>query len=146
MATKTKSAARKPVPRTAPPRSAPRAATRIVDTAPRSISVKRTAPRRRESKALEFARKWGSSIFVLALLALVVHDLFGSHGLLAMLRSRNDLQRLRQEISQINDDNRRLTEEIHSLRSDPRLIERIARDEMGLSRPGELIFKMPPKK
>ena len=144
MATKPKSATRKPVPRSAQPRSAPRAATR--SAAPRTIAIARPAPRRRESKTLEFARKWGSSIFVLALLALIVHDLFGSHGLLAMLRSRNELQRLRQEITQITDDNRRLTEEIHALRSDPRLIERIARDEMGLSRPGELIFKMPTKK
>ncbi len=90
-------------------------------------------------------RKWGSSVFVLALLALAIHDVFGSHGLLAMLRARTELQKIRVEIAQLNEQNQKLGEEIKALRSDPKLIERIARDEMGLSRPGEMIFKLPQK-
>jgi cell division protein FtsB len=134
-------------------KSAVRAATRTpargaarATAAPRTISVARRAPRKREPGMLQFARKWGSSIFLLALLVLVVHDLFGSHGLLAMLRARKEVQALHQEIAQINGENKRLGEEVQALRSDPKLIERIAREEMGLSRPGEFIFKLPQKK
>jgi cell division protein FtsB len=36
-----------------------------------------------------------------------------------------------------------LTEQVNALKSDPKSIERIAREEMGLARPGELIFKLP---
>jgi cell division protein FtsB len=37
-------------------------------------------------------------------------------------------------------DNRRLATEIAALRSDPRAIERLAREELGLTRPGETVF------
>jgi len=32
---------------------------------------------------------------------------------------------------------------VQALRSDPKAVERIAREEMGLARPGEMIFKIP---
>jgi cell division protein FtsB len=94
---------------------------------------------------MNFLRQWGSSIFLLALLALVVHDIFGQHGLLAMLRARNEVKQLQQEISALNEENRQLAEEAKQLRTDPKVIERIAREEMRLSRPGELVFSLPPK-
>jgi cell division protein FtsB len=34
---------------------------------------------------------------------------------------------------------------VKSLKTDPQAIERIAREEMGLARPGEYIFKTAPK-
>jgi cell division protein FtsB len=39
---------------------------------------------------------------------------------------------------------RRLEREVHDLRDDPGTIERIARDELGLVKPGELVFQCPP--
>ena len=90
-------------------------------------------------------RRKAALLLALALLALLVHNLFGEHGFLAMRRSQKEAQRLRQEIQQINEENRNLAEQIRALKSDPRTIERIAREEMGLARPGELIFKLPTK-
>ena len=81
----------------------------------------------------------------LLLLALLVHDVFGEHGFLAMRRAQKEVEELRQEIQQLNQDNARLADEVKALKTDPRIIERIAREEMGLAKPGELIFKLPPK-
>jgi cell division protein FtsB len=62
-----------------------------------------------------------------------------------MRRAQKEVARLQEEIRQLNEENARLASEVSALKSDPRIIERIAREEMGLSRPGELIFKRPPK-
>jgi cell division protein FtsB len=84
------------------------------------------------------------SILLLAGFALlVVQDLFGTHGVLAMRRAQKQAARLKQEIEQIDTENRRLEDNVKSLKSDPQAIERIAREEMGLARPGEYIFKIP---
>lgn len=93
-----------------------------------------------------FLQRWGGAIFVLLLMALVAHVLFGEHGFLVMRREQKEVEKLRQEIAQLTADNQQLSEEIQALKTDPHLIERIAREEMGLARQGELIFKLPPKK
>ena len=47
---------------------------------------------------------------------------------------------LAREIDELRGENARLTAEIAALRSDPAAIERIAREELGLARPGETVF------
>jgi cell division protein FtsB len=92
-----------------------------------------------------FLRRRASLLLALALLALLVHDVFGDHGFLAMRRTQKEVEKLREEIQQLDQENARLAEEVKALKSDPRIIERIAREEMGLARPGELVFNLPPK-
>jgi cell division protein FtsB len=47
---------------------------------------------------------------------------------------------LAREIEDIRAENVRLAAEIRALRTDPRAIERIAREQLGLARPGETVF------
>ena len=47
------------------------------------------------------------------------------------------------DIKRLNKDNVQLQEEVKELKSDPRKIEKIARDELGLAKPGEVIIKIP---
>ena len=86
------------------------------------------------------------SIFLLAgLLLLVIQDIFGTHGVLAMRRAQKQAAQVKQEIQQLDNENQQLQDKVKSLKSDPQAIERIAREEMGLARPGEYIFKISPK-
>ena len=101
---------------------------------------------RKPSPKQTFFQRWGSTIFVLLLMALVAHVLFAEHGFLAMRRAQKEVEKLRQDIAQLNTDNKQLADEVQALKTDPKLIERIAREEMGLAKHGELIFKLPPKK
>jgi cell division protein FtsB len=80
-----------------------------------------------------------------ALLLLLLQDVFGNHGVLAMRRSQKEAGRVQQEIERINDENRQLQDRVKALKTDPSAVERIAREEMGLARPGEYIFKVPSK-
>lgn len=85
-------------------------------------------------------------IFIWTGLALlVVQDVFGTHGVLAMRRSQREAAEIRKEIQKLNDENRQLQDRVKDLRSDPQAIEEIARRDMGLARAGELIFKLPAK-
>jgi len=91
------------------------------------------------SPVQRFARP---ALFV-ALLLLGVHDIFGDHGFIAMRRTQKEIEQMRGDITRLNDENRELSEQVTALKTDPRTIEQIARDEMGLARPGEMIFKVP---
>ena len=79
-----------------------------------------------------------------ALLLLVfMNGVFGENGYLATRRARSDAERLRKEIQQLNEENRQLAGDVRALKTDPAAVERVAREEMGLARPGELVFRLP---
>lgn len=82
-------------------------------------------------------------ILCLALFALLVHDIFGPHGFIAMRRTQKEIDDIRAQIGKVNAENKSLADEVDALKTDPKSIERIAREEMGLARPGEMIFKLP---
>ena len=90
-----------------------------------------------------YLRKNTRQILGLALFALLVHDVFGPHGFIAMRRTQKEIEQIREQIGKVNEENKSLTEQVNSLKTDPKSVERIAREEMGLARPGELIFKLP---
>jgi cell division protein FtsB len=91
-----------------------------------------------------FRRNW-TPLLVAALALLLLQDIFGTHGLIAMRKSQKEAREVQQEITRLDQENQKLEENVRALKSDPAAIERIAREEMGLARPGEYIFKLPPK-
>jgi cell division protein FtsB len=95
------------------------------------------------SEAAAYLRQNARKVLGLVLLALLVHDIFGAHGFVAMRRTQKEIAQIREQIGKINDENKSLAGQVNSLKSDPKAIERIAREEMGLARPGEMIFKLP---
>ena len=95
------------------------------------------------SAAAAFLRQHMREILCLALFALLVHDVFGPHGFIAMRRTQKEIEQIQGQIGKLNDENKSLAQEVSALKTDPKSIERIARQEMGLARPGEMIFKLP---
>lgn len=71
---------------------------------------------------------------------LVVDALFGDKGFFETLRVRRQYQELASSLNRLRRDNERLREEARRLREDPAAIEELARRELGLIRPGELVF------
>ena len=94
-------------------------------------------------KDVPFLRQYGGALLGLLLFALVVHDIFGTHGYLAMRRTQQEIKKVKANIEQLYKENMQLEEEVKELKSDPRKIEKIARDELGLAKPGEVIIKIP---
>jgi cell division protein FtsB len=81
-----------------------------------------------------------SSLFLLLMMGLTV---WGDRGLLAMWRTHRDLERLVREIEIIDQKNIVLAQEAQRLRSDLTYIEKIAREELGLVRSGEIVLEFP---
>jgi len=88
-------------------------------------------------------KQYGSTLLGLLVLFLVVHDIFGAHGYLAMRRTQNEIRKVQVNLDQLNKENVKLGQEVKELKTDPHKIEKIARDELGLARPGEVIIKIP---
>jgi len=92
-----------------------------------------------------FLRRNLAWLLGVAFALLLLQDIFGTHGLIAMRRSQQEAARVQQEISRLDEENRLLQDSVQSLKSDPAAIEHIAREEMGLAKPGEYIFKIAPR-
>lgn len=91
----------------------------------------------------KFTRQYGRILLALCVAALLVHDVFGPHGFLAMQRTKNEIARVQADLDRLNQENEKLAEEVKALKSDPHKIESIARDELGLAKSGEVIIKIP---
>jgi cell division protein FtsB len=71
---------------------------------------------------------------------LIVDALAGERGFLETLRVRRDFVDQTAALGRLKDENARLREEARRLREDPRTVEEVARRELGLIRPGEVLF------
>jgi cell division protein FtsB len=105
-----------------------------------------TAPRQ------SFVEQWGALLrrnlywFLIAgFVLLLLQDIFGTHGVLAMRRSQAEARKIQQEINQLDAANKKLQDHVKDLKTDPSTMECIAREDFGLARPGELIFKTHPR-
>jgi cell division protein FtsL len=96
-----------------------------------------------EEKIWSLLRQYRRGLLGLLVLVMIVHDVFGTHGFLAMQRTQNEITKVKADLEQLSKENAALAQEVRDLNSDPRLIEKIARDDLGLARPGEIIIRIP---
>ena len=92
-----------------------------------------------------FFRRNMYTFLILGFALLLLQDVFGTHGVLAMRQSQKEAQGIRKDISRLDEENQRLQNRVKALKTDPAAIERIAREEMKLSRQGEFIFQTQPR-
>jgi len=70
----------------------------------------------------------------------LISFVFSKGGIAELQESRKRVLRLEQEIQKLQTENVRLASEIESLRKSTFAIERIAREDLGMSKPGETIY------
>ncbi|HUO61485.1 MAG TPA: septum formation initiator family protein [Candidatus Acidoferrales bacterium] len=75
--------------------------------------------------------------------ALGFHVLFGTNGWMAYRQKKAEYQQLQREVEQLRKDNESVQQQINSLKSDPKAIERVAREQLRYAKPGEIIYVMP---
>jgi cell division protein FtsB len=108
-----------------------------------TAKLKKPGKIRADEKTTPLLRHYGPALLGLLVLVLVVHDIFGTHGFLAMRRTQQEIKKVTAGLDQLNKENLQLEQEVRELKTDPHKIEKIARDELGLARPGEVIIKIP---
>lgn len=68
---------------------------------------------------------------------------FGERGLLRIYEMKREKQRIELKVADLNLENQKLRLSIEALRSDRHQLERIARKELGLVKPNEIIYQFP---
>lgn len=84
-------------------------------------------------------------VFGVLTIAMLLLAVFNDKGALQVHAQSQKLSAVEADITRINAENKKLTEEIQSLRSDPNTIERLAREELKLVKPGEVVLVTPEK-
>jgi cell division protein FtsB len=75
---------------------------------------------------------------------LFLHVMFGANGMVVYRQKRSEYQNLRHEIDALQKENDRYTGHIKALQTDPKTIEKEAREQLHYTRPGEVIYVAPP--
>jgi cell division protein FtsL len=96
-----------------------------------------------EESVAALLRRYGRPLLGLLVVVMMVHDVFGTHGFLAMRRTQEEIRKVQANLDKLSKENAQLEQEVKDLKTDPRLIEKIARDDLGLARPGEVIIRIP---
>ncbi|MEW6381003.1 MAG: septum formation initiator family protein [bacterium] len=84
---------------------------------------------------------WRYILLILAVGLLVFSALEGRYSLMRIYRFRKQRDQIKRDILQLSEENQALRKEIETLRSDPEYIARIAREDLGLAKPGEIIYR-----
>ena len=69
---------------------------------------------------------------------------YGGQSLARVWHMKLEVESLEREISTLRAETGRLTALVTRLRSDPDLIEQVAREDLGLVKPGDRVLKLPP--
>jgi cell division protein FtsB len=77
---------------------------------------------------------------------LLIHVVWGDNGALDYTKKRSEYKKLDQELQDLAKENERLQGNIKALRTDPKTIEKEAREQLKYARPGEVIYTLPPPK
>jgi cell division protein FtsB len=84
-------------------------------------------------------------VFGLLTIAMLLLATFNDKGALQVHAQAKKLSTIETEINKLDAENKRLSGEIQSLRTDPTAIERFAREELKLVKPGEVVLVTPEK-
>lgn len=88
-----------------------------------------------------------NAIFVMALLSLVMlmHEIFGRNGYMTLRSEKKQFIGLQKQIQTTSEENKKLEQKIQALKNNPEAVEKQARDQLHLARPGEIIYMLPDK-
>ncbi len=89
------------------------------------------------------ARAVGVAALALSALAILA---FGGQSLTRVWQMKREVDGLEREIARLRAETIELEASVDRLRSDPDSIEKVAREALGLVKPGERVLKLPPSR
>jgi cell division protein FtsB len=118
----------------------------VVERAPQAEALAATwITRARPTLLLLYDLRRRIATIAVALLAvsLFVHVMFGANGMVVYKQKRAEYEVLRKQITQVQQENERYTQQIQGLKSDQTSIEKEAREQLGYAKPGEYVYVPP---
>jgi cell division protein FtsB len=86
-------------------------------------------------------RLWRWAVFGLGPLLALTMLLWGEKSILRIWALHQETQRTQQQLETLKIKNQKLHSQIEMLKHDPRAVERIAREELGLVRSDEIVYR-----
>ena len=80
---------------------------------------------------------------LIIVLLMSAYAVFGNRGVLRIIQTRQQQQRLEQRLAELQQQQQQLRAEIARLREDKTYWEQLARTRLGMVREGELIYHLP---
>jgi cell division protein FtsB len=95
-------------------------------------------------RAMYNARRRLATLGVIVLTGwLFLHVMFGANGMVVYRSKRAEYHKLQAEIDQLQRENEQYNGQIRALQTDPRAIEKEAREQLHYTRPGEVVYVNP---
>jgi cell division protein FtsB len=88
-------------------------------------------------------RKLATAGVSLLVVMLAYHVVFGANGMVAYQHKRAENHKLQQDILRLEQENGRISRKVRELKTDPKAIEREAREQLKYARPGEVVYVAP---
>lgn len=93
---------------------------------------------------LQRSRRRIASVAVALLIMLTgYHVVFGANGVLVYQHKKQEYRRLEVELKSLQEENQRIADHVKALQTDPRAIEKEAREQLRYAKPGEVIYVAP---
>ncbi len=83
---------------------------------------------------------WGLFVFA-ALIA--AHVLFGTNGWMAYEKKKTEYRKVTEDVKGMQQENAQLEAQIKALKTDPKAIEKEAREQLKYAKPGDIVYVMP---
>jgi len=88
-------------------------------------------------------RKLATAAVCLSTAWLFFHVMLGANGMVVYRQKKNEIHDLQKQVGVLQTENDQYTRQIKALQSDPKMIEKVAREELRYTRPGEVVYVEP---
>jgi cell division protein FtsB len=92
----------------------------------------------------DIRQSWTAYFLALFILLLSIYTIVGERGVFHLWRLRGEQAQLDEQNFRLQKENETLRQRISRLRHDDLYLEKMAREELNLVRPGEVIYRFPP--
>jgi cell division protein FtsB len=89
-------------------------------------------------------RRLSTAAIALLTLWLFFHVMLGANGMVVYRQKRAEYQNLQRELEELQKENDYYTQQVKALKTDPKTIEKEAREQLHYTRPGEIVYVAPP--
>jgi cell division protein FtsB len=94
-------------------------------------------------KVYAVRRRAATGTVVVVAIWIFVHAMLGANGVTVYRSKRAEYEGLQKEINQLQKENDAYTQQVSELKSDPKRIEKEAREQFHYARPGEVVYVAP---
>jgi len=95
------------------------------------------------ARLFELRRRIATTAVALLAIWLFLHVTFGANGMVVYRSKKTEYQKLEKDIHELEKENDDYTKQVTELKTDPKRIEKEAREQFHYARPGEVIYVAP---